>query len=68
MTWTTIWMKLFGTTTLWGLDMGFWAAMAVVCLIVLVMNAVFWGMKPEKSDPPEDDALNEFLKDPNQYT
>lgn len=61
-------MKLFGTTTLWGLDMGFWAAMAVVCLIVLVMNAVFWSMKPEKSDPPEDDGLNEFLKDPNQYT
>lgn len=50
MTWTTIWMKLFGTTTLCGLDMGFWAAMAVVCLIVLVMNAVFWGMKPENQD------------------
>lgn len=61
-------MKLFGTTTLWGLDMGFWAAMAVVCLIVLVMNAVFWSMKPEKSDLPEDDARNEFLKDPNRYT
>lgn len=61
-------MKLFGTTTLWGLDMGFWAAMAVVCLIVLVMNAVFWSMKPEKSDPPEDDVLKEFLKDPNRYT
>lgn len=50
MTWAAIWMKLFGTTTLWGLDMGFWAAMAVVCLIVLVMNAVFWSMKPENQD------------------
>ena len=48
--------------------MGFWAAMAVVCLIVLVMNMVFWSMKPEKSDPPEDDVRNQFLKDPNRYT
>ena len=68
MTWTTIWMKLFGATTLWGLDMGFWAAMAVVCLIVILMNAVFWSLKPEKTDADKDDTCNEFLKDPNQYT
>lgn len=38
-------MTLFGTTSLFGLDMGFWVAMAVVALIVILMNVVFWGMK-----------------------
>ena len=41
-------MTLFGTVDLFGLDMGFWVSMAVVALIVVVMNAVFWGMKPRK--------------------
>ena len=47
MRWATVWMKLFGTTTFWGIDMGFWAAMAGIVLIVLLMNAVFWGLKPK---------------------
>ena len=46
MNWTKIWIDLFGTKTLWGLDIGFWAAMAVVGVIVIVMNVVFWSMKP----------------------
>lgn len=51
MRWATVWMNLFGTTTFWGIDMGFWAAMAGIVLIVLLMNAVFWGLKPKsKSD------------------
>lgn len=48
MTWTTIWIRLFGTTTLLGLDMGFWVALAVVALIVILMNVVFWTMCPKK--------------------
>ena len=48
MNWKDIWMTLFGTVDLFGLDMGFWVSMAVVALIVVVMNAVFWGMKPRK--------------------
>lgn len=51
MNWTAIWMDFFGTTSFCGIDMGFWVAMAVVCLIVVLMNAVFWGMKPQKSEP-----------------
>ena len=47
---------------------GYGRAMAVVCLIVILMNAVFWSMKPEKTDADKDDTCNEFLKDPNQYT
>lgn len=48
MNWKAIWMMIFGHTDWLGLDMGFWASMAVVAVIVLIMNLVFWGMKPQK--------------------
>lgn len=44
--WQVIWMKLFGTNEWLGLNMGFWVGMAVVTLIVIVMNLIFWSMKP----------------------
>lgn len=50
MNWTTIWMNLFGTTSLLGIDMGFWVAMAAVLLIVILMNVVFWSMKPGRKN------------------
>ncbi|MCD7742217.1 MAG: hypothetical protein LUI06_08440 [Ruminococcus sp.] len=48
MNWINIWMKLFGTTEFLGLNMGFWVSMIAVAMIVILMNAVFWGMKPKK--------------------
>lgn len=48
MNWKNIWMTLFGAADWLGLNMGFWVSMAVVALIVVVMNVVFWGMKPRK--------------------
>lgn len=51
MNWAAVWMRLFGTTTFWGLDLGFWAALAAVALIVIAMNLVFWGMKPAAPRP-----------------
>lgn len=48
MNWTSIWMSLFGTTSFLGIDMGFWAAMAIVLLVVVLMNVVFWNMKPKR--------------------
>ena len=48
MNWKELWMTLFGTTKWLGLNIGFWVAMAVVLLIVIVMNVVFWSMKPKK--------------------
>lgn len=53
MNWKEIWMTLFGTTEWLGLNIGFWVAMAVVLLIVIVMNAVFWSMKPKNPKPDE---------------
>lgn len=46
MNWTMLWLKLFGTTTLWGLNMGFWVSLGTVLLIVILMNALFWSLKP----------------------
>ncbi len=50
MKWEEIWMTLFGTCDWLGLNMGFWASMAAVLLIVVIMNAVFWGMKPQNRE------------------
>lgn len=47
MNWATIYMNLFGTTSLFGINMGFWVGMAVVLLTVVLMNVVFWSMKPK---------------------
>ena len=46
MNWTQIWIDLFGTTEWLGLNMGFWVANAAVLVIVIIMNIVFWSMKP----------------------
>lgn len=48
MIWTKLWFALFGTDCLAGLNIGFWVAMAAVILLVLLMNLIFWGMKPKR--------------------
>ncbi|MCD8341509.1 MAG: hypothetical protein LUC87_05055 [Clostridiales bacterium] len=49
MNWTTIWMALFGTTELLGLNMGFWVSMGVVAIVVIIQHVIFWGiMKPKR--------------------
>ena len=55
MNWKEIWMALLGTTEWLGLNMGFWVAMAAVVLIVIMMNVIFWGIKPKqtKIDEPK---------------
>lgn len=50
MTWTKIWLQLFGTTTFMGLDMGFWITMLLVVLVVILMNIIFWSLKPQNSN------------------
>lgn len=42
-----LWMKLFGTMSLFGINMGFWFGMGVVMLIVVIENIVFWSMRPK---------------------
>lgn len=43
-----LWIKIFGTTTWLGIDMGFWVSMGITALIAILMNVVFWSMKPKK--------------------
>lgn len=50
MNWTQIWIDLFGTTEWLGLNMGFWMANAAVLVVVIIMNVVFWNMKPLPRD------------------
>lgn len=55
MKWTEIWMNLFGTVSLFKVNMGFWVGLAAVLLIVVLMNAVFWSMKPKKNRKPDEE-------------
>ena len=36
------------THVLCGIDIGFWVALSAVLFIVILMNAVFWGIKPKE--------------------
>lgn len=47
MNWTKLWFKMFGTSTFMGLDMGFWVSLGVVIIIVILMNIIFWTVKPK---------------------
>lgn len=47
MNWSSLWMSMFGTTEWLGLDMGFWVSMVATAIIVVIMNIVFWNMKPK---------------------
>lgn len=49
MNWMNLWMKLFGRGELFGVNMGFWVALGLVALIVLLMNLLFWNMPAKKS-------------------
>ena len=46
MNWTKIWLSLFGSTTMLGVDMGFWVSMGISALVALLMVIVFWSTKP----------------------
>lgn len=46
---TDIYMRMFGTTQLWGIDLGFYFTMLIVVLIVIAQNIVFWSMKGRPS-------------------
>lgn len=49
MNWKKLWLSLWGTTEFLGVDMGFWMAMAMIVLIVIVMNLVAWSLRPKSS-------------------
>lgn len=48
MNFAKLWLSLFGTTTWLGIDIGFWVSMGISVLVAVLMNIVFWSMKPYK--------------------
>ena len=44
--WSALWMKMFGTVTWLGCDIGFWVSMGISALVAVLMVIVFWSMKP----------------------
>lgn len=46
-----IWINLFGTTQWFSIPLGFWFSMFVCAVVVILMNAVLWGMKPKRIPP-----------------
>ena len=49
MNWNNMWNTLFNTTELFGINMGFWVCLLIIIIIVILMNVVFWSMKPLKT-------------------
>ena len=43
----SIWMDFLGMDTLFNLNMGFWVSMSAVIVLVILMNVIFWSMKPK---------------------
>ncbi len=60
--WKGLWDTLFGTQELFGINMGFWIAMIVTALVVVVQNLIFWlAFKPfhgkyERGVPAEEEV------------
>lgn len=48
MKWLTFLSHVIGRSEIFGIDLGFWAGMAVVVFIVLLMNLVAWSQKPKE--------------------
>ena len=43
---TNLWLRLFETSDFLGVNIGFWISMMICLIVVIVMNIVFWSMKP----------------------
>ncbi len=44
-----LFVSLFGCKEILNVDISFWVVMAIVALIVVIMNIVYWNMSPAKS-------------------
>ena len=62
MNWNNMWNILFNRTELFGINMGFWVCLLVITIIVILMNVVFWSMKPLNAIEKLDPSFEEFNK------
>ncbi len=40
--WDSLWNTVFGCTEWLGLSMGFWVALGICLILVVIQNVVFW--------------------------
>ncbi len=61
--WNPIYEKVFGGihANSW-LNWGFWIAMAIIALLVVVYIIVFWAMRPKERDDAEDIVAKRRIK------
>ena len=48
MSWRDLWMLYFGTAESFGIDLGFWIALFLIMIIVILVNLVCWTMTPKR--------------------
>ena len=56
---TNLWIRLFGTTTWLGLNIGFWVSMGISLLVALLMVIVFCSQKPYQKPEAEEKGQSE---------
>ncbi len=44
-----LFVSLFGYKEILNVDISFWVVMAIIALVVVVMNLVYWNTAPSKS-------------------
>ena len=44
MTWDTILIQLFGTTTFLGIDIGFWFGLCIILFLACLMEGIAWSL------------------------
>ncbi len=49
-TWDTVWDAIFGTSELWGLNIGFWVGMILCVIMVIVIIVVCFPVARHKKE------------------
>lgn len=57
MTWDTILIQLFGTTTFLRIDIGFWFGLCIILLLVCLMEGIAWSLANRTQKEKQNTAL-----------
>ncbi len=52
--WDTVWDSIFGTSELWGLNIGFWVGMILCIIMTVVIIVVCFTVARHKKEPKVD--------------
>ena len=57
MTWDTILIQLFGTTTFLGINIGFWFGLCIILFLVCLMEGIAWSLANRTQKEKQNTAL-----------